>query len=169
MKKVNFVSESVNLSEIDKSIELEKLYKSLEEVLLFTQDKTVKMVTINSLVKHYLPYAYWVGFYLLKKDRLIIGPYQGTLGCLSIDIGKGVCGRVAKTKQTIIVDDISNLLEGIDHITCDNNAKSEIALPVFDKNKKLIAVLDIDSSIKSSFTVLDRFWLEKILNRHFSL
>ena len=106
--------------------------------------------------------------YCVNDGALIVGPYQGTLGCLHIEFKKGVCGAVADSKQTKIVDDVHALSQGDDHIACDPNSKSEIVLPVFNQDKKLIAVYDIDSSVEASFNKTDQGYLEEILNKHFS-
>jgi GAF domain-containing protein len=107
-------------------------------------------------------YFYWTGFYLVdlkKHNELVIGPYQGTLGCLRIPFGKGVCGLSAKTKKTFIVSDVHNFEN---HIVCDVNSQSEIVVPVFDKNSNLMAVLDVDSTELDAFDEFDRSGLENI-------
>jgi L-methionine (R)-S-oxide reductase len=88
-----------------------------------------------------------------------VGPYIGTLGCLQIEIGRGVCGTAAQKRQTIIVPDV-NLFPG--HIACDAKSKSEIVVPVFDREGAIIAVLDIDSDRLDAFDDLDREGLERI-------
>ncbi|OIP00103.1 MAG: hypothetical protein AUJ98_09120 [Bacteroidetes bacterium CG2_30_33_31] len=132
-----------------------------------------KMATIVEVLKSNIPYFYWVGFYLSDKDRLSIGPYQGTHGCIFIDYNKGVCGRVASQRKTIIVDDIQALNDkqgaskGELHISCDARSQSEIALPVVAKNGNLIAVFDVDSLSKKAFATIDQEYLEMILKEHF--
>ncbi len=139
--------------------------KQLEALLENETDTILKMATINAVLKQNLPYIYWVGFYIANQhNKLSIGPYQGTVACMHIDYGKGVCGSVALSKKTKIVKDVTVLVEGEDHITCDPNSKSEIVVPVFNKNKQLIAVLDIDSEEFSAFDEIDQNFLEKILS-----
>ena len=75
-------------------------------VLEGEHDELVRMVTINSLLKTHIPYYYWVGFYLYKNGRLTVGPYQGTLGCIHIEMGKGVCGKAAVSRETQIVENV---------------------------------------------------------------
>jgi len=122
------------------------------------------MATINCILKENLPYYFWTGFYLVNNGELIVGPYQGTLGCLHIAFGKGVCGTAAKTQKTQIVPDV-NKFPG--HIACDSRSKSEIVVPVLNKNKKLIAVFDVDSTKLKSFDEIDKKYLEEILSEHF--
>ena len=94
------------------------------------------------------------------RDRLIVGPYIGTVGCLQIEFGKGVCGTAAALSATVVVADV-NQFPG--HIACDPNSKSEIVVPVFGPDGELIAVLDVDSDQLDSFDGDDRRGLEKIL------
>ncbi|HEX8153597.1 MAG TPA: GAF domain-containing protein, partial [Thermoanaerobaculia bacterium] len=102
----------------------------------------------------------WTGFYRVCGDRLVVGPYIGTLGCLQIAIGKGVCGTAAARRETVIVPDV-NQFPG--HIACDAASKSEIVVPVFGPDGELIAVLDVDSDRLAAFDEEDRQWLEKIV------
>jgi GAF domain-containing protein len=125
-----------------------------------TLDAIALMATINSLLVQRFPYYFWTGFYRVVAGRLVVGPYIGTLGCLQIEFGKGVCGIAAAKRETVIVPDV-NQFPG--HIACDANSKSEIVVPVFDAKRELIAVLDVDSSEFDSFDEEDRAGLEKIV------
>ncbi|TXF90926.1 GAF domain-containing protein [Neolewinella aurantiaca] len=132
-------------------------------------DEQVKMVTINCLLKTYIPYFYWVGFYLVRgENQLVVGPYQGTLGCLYIQFGRGVCGTVAETGETKIVDDTHALIQGKEHIACDPNSRSEIVLPVRRKDGSLLGVFDVDSTLPGSFDEVDASALEELLTEVFS-
>jgi L-methionine (R)-S-oxide reductase len=105
---------------------------------------------------------FWTGFYLVdptKADELVVGPYQGTLGCLRIPYSKGVCGAAARTRQTQLVADV-HAFPG--HIACDSRSNSEIVVPVFDKSGALAAVLDVDSEQFDAFDTLDQTGLEAI-------
>src|SRR5690606_15548325 len=105
---------------------------------------------------------FWTGFYLVdedKGDELVVGPYQGTLGCLRIPFGKGVCGAVAERGESLIVPDV-NAFPG--HIACDSRSNSEIVVPVFDASGALAAVLDVDSTAFDAFDETDRAGLEAI-------
>ena len=125
-----------------------------------TLDAIALMATINSLLVQRFPYYFWTGFYRVVDGRLVVGPYIGTLGCLQIEFGHGVCGTAAAKRETIIVPDV-NQFPG--HIACDASSKSEIVVPVFDAKRDLIAVLDVDSSEIDSFDEEDRAGLERIV------
>ena len=124
-------------------------------------DPIAGMATVSALLHGALGFL-WTGFYrVIKNDELLrIGPYQGNLGCLEIQFGKGVCGRAAAERTTIIVDDVS---EFPDHITCDARSRSEIVVPVFGRFDELIAVLDIDSDELGAFSEADRLGLEEMV------
>jgi len=105
---------------------------------------------------------YWTGFYLvdpLKPTELVVGPYQGTLGCLRIPFGRGVCGAAAQSGETQLVEDV-HAFPG--HIACDSATNSEIVVPVRDGAGKIAAVLDIDSTQASAFDTIDQTGLEAI-------
>lgn len=148
--------------------------QAIDSVLEGIQNPISKMATIIEVLKSRIPYYYWVGFYLAEGKRLTVGPYQGTHGCLFIDFGKGVCGRAAESRKTIIVDDIEGLNQeqnsskGILHVTCDPRCNSEIVVPVIDKENNLIAVFDVDSLHKNAFNEIDKKYLDLILSKHFS-
>ncbi len=100
----------------------------------------------------------WTGFYRrIAPTKLIVGPYQGTLGCMEIEFGRGVCGTAAQNRKTVIVPDV-RLFPG--HIACDARSLSEIVVPVFDHRGEVMAVLDIDSADTNTFVVEDRRLLE---------
>lgn len=103
---------------------------------------------------------FWVGFYLVDGDELVLGPFQGEIACTRIGFGKGVCGTVWKEKQTIIVPNVD---EFPGHIACSSTSQSEIVIPIISNNK-IIAVLDVDSHVLNDFDEDDKFGLEKIAN-----
>jgi GAF domain-containing protein len=162
-----FIKPSVNLSPEDKHEAYRAAAQAIDANLQGENDPVLKMVTINCLLKTFLPYYYWVGFYLVKDGRLSVGPYQGTLGCLHIDFGRGVCGKAASTRATQLVPDTHALAQGTEHIACDPNSQSEIVVPVFNAADELIAVFDVDSTLKGSFDEIDQQYLEEMLQRHF--
>ena len=126
-----------------------------------------RMATVSNILHHAFDHYFWTGFYLvdpLKPDELVIGPYQGTLGCLRIPFGKGVCGAAAARRETIVVADVH---EFPGHIACDARSRSEIVLPVFDRVGSLIAVLDVDSDREAMFDAEDAAGLERILKASF--
>ncbi|MFZ2492628.1 MAG: GAF domain-containing protein [Thermoanaerobaculia bacterium] len=124
-----------------------------------TLDEIALMATINSVVANRFPYYFWTGFYRVCGDRLIIGPYIGTVGCLQIMFGRGVCGTAAAKRETVLVADVHQFPG---HIACDPNSKSEIVVPVLGRDGELIAVLDVDSDSLSAFDDVDRAGLERI-------
>ena len=158
-----FVRPSLNLSSEEKEAAYRDAAAAIRLNLSGETDDLVRMVTINCLLKTYLPYYYWTGFYLVKNGRLVVGPYQGTLGCLYIDFARGVCGRAAREERTQIVPDTHALALGTEHIACDPNSRSEIVVPVFNAARELIAVFDVDSTLTDSFDATDQRWLEEIL------
>ena len=123
------------------------------------------MATVCSILSNKFDYFFWTGFYRADGDRLIVGPYMGTVGCLQIPFGSGVCGTAASKRETLIVADVE-AFPG--HIACDARSKSEIVVPVFDRNEVLIAVLDVDSDRPAAFDDADREGLESICSRVFS-
>jgi L-methionine (R)-S-oxide reductase len=125
-----------------------------------TLDDIALMATINSILANRFPYYFWTGFYRVCGDRLAIGPYIGTVGCLQIEFGRGVCGTAASRREPIIVPDVN---EFPGHIACDPNSKSEIVVPVTDRDGNLIAVFDVDSDQPDAFDERDQQGLEKIL------
>jgi L-methionine (R)-S-oxide reductase len=124
-------------------------------------DDIALMATINSVLTHQFDHYYWTGFYRACGDRLVVGPYIGTVGCLQIEFGKGVCGTAAARQETVIVPDV-NAFPG--HIACDAKSKSEIVVPVFGSARELVAVLDVDSDRLNAFDDEDRAGLEKIVS-----
>ena len=124
-----------------------------------TLDDIALMSTINSVLANRFPHFFWTGFYRVCGDRLIVGPYMGTVGCLQIEFGRGVCGTAAARKETIIVPDVEKFPG---HIACDARTRSEIVVPVFAPDGVLIAVLDVDSDQLHAFDEQDRAGLERI-------
>ena len=132
-----------------------------DAVLEGINDPVAAMATISALVHNAFGHL-WTGFYrVVEPDRLLrIGPYQGTLGCMEIAFGRGVCGTAAAEKRTVIVEDVNAFP---DHITCDARSRSEIVVPVFDAEGNLIAVFDVDSDQPGAFNDEDREGLEHVM------
>ena len=162
-----FIKPSVNMNSEAKKEAYEIAVAEIDAILNEESNMIMKMATFNCILKTRLPYCYWVGFYIVNDGKLIVGPYQGTLGCLHIDFSKGVCGKTAREQKTQIVGEVHALDQGSEHIACDPNSQSEIVLPVFDKDKRLIAVFDLDSSETYSFDEIDKHYLERLLKTHF--
>jgi L-methionine (R)-S-oxide reductase len=102
---------------------------------------------------------YWIGFYLLKNNRLVLGPFQGTPACVFLTIGNGVCGTCIKQKKALIVPDVHQFPG---HVACDPDSKSEIVIPLFDPKETIRGVLDADSDRLNDFDETDQKYLEKI-------
>ena len=128
-------------------------------------DVIAKMASVVSVLHGGMRGFFWTGFYRMVDGELVIGPYQGTVGCLRIEIGRGVCGTAAATGKTQVVEDVHDFPG---HIACDPASRSEIVVPVRDSEGRLIAVLDVDSSRKGSFDKVDRQNLEGLLDEVFS-
>ncbi len=140
-----------------------QLESQIEAVLNGMDDDITAMSTISCLVHHAFNHL-WTGFYrVVTPGKLLrVGPYQGTLGCLEIPFGKGVCGTAAATGKTQLVPDV-HAFPG--HITCDSRSASEIVVPVFNRQGALIAVFDIDSAHAGAFDQVDQVHLERLLAR----
>ena len=139
----------------------DELASQTRAVLEGIDDDVAAMATMSSLIHHAFGHL-WTGFYRVVEpgSLLRVGPYQGTLGCLEIQFGKGVCGTAAATRETQIVEDVMTFAG---HITCDPRSRSEIVVPVFDRDDELIAVLDIDSDQVGTFSAQDRAGLERLV------
>jgi GAF domain-containing protein len=145
-----------------------RVAEEIAAVLEGEPNRTARMATVASMLANSFDDYFWAGFYLVdpdKPDELVVGPYQGTLGCLRIVFGRGVCGAAAALRQTQVVADV-NAFPG--HIACDSRSASEIVAPVFDEAGRLIGVFDVDSERPAAFDAVDREWLERILNATFA-
>ena len=138
----------------------QQVFEKCHAVLDGETDNIAAMATIASLLAQGFSHLYWVGFYRMLGGELVIGPYQGTLGCLRIGLNRGVCGAAASEVKTMIVDDVHDFPG---HIACDPRSQSEIVVPVIDVAGNVVAVLDVDSTEKSSFDGVDRDGLKKIV------
>ena len=128
---------------------------------------TARMATVSSMLADAFPAFFWTGFYVVdptKERELVVGPYQGTLGCLRIPFGRGVCGAAAETGVTQVVPDV-HAFPG--HIACDSRSASEIVVPVFGPKGELIAVFDVDATEINAFDAVDAEWLERLLRKVF--
>ena len=133
----------------------------VEAALAPERDLLASMATMACLLHNAFPYYFWTGFYRrVGPSRLLVGPYQGTMGCLEIEFSRGVVGACATRRETLVVDDVE-AFPG--HIACDSASASEIVVPVADARGELIAVLDVDSTIPAAFDEVDQRWLERIV------
>ena len=121
-------------------------------------DLTANLANVSALLNQALSEINWVGFYLMKEGRLILGPFQGKPACVEILVGQGVCGKAVETDGVMLVEDVH---EFPGHIACNAASRSEIVVPVI-REGKVIAVLDIDSDKPDSFDEVDANYLERI-------
>ena len=139
----------------------ELVHAAFDQVMGDIDDPVTAMATISALLHHGFGFL-WTGFYRVASPELLrVGPYQGTLGCLEIPFGKGVCGSSAAGRRTMIVADVHQFPG---HITCDARSRSEIVVPVFDAAGELLAVLDIDAERANTFDADDQAGLERIVS-----
>lgn len=151
----------------DKATRYAEVAEEIASVLDGESNLTARMATVASMLANSFDTYFWTGFYVVDpaKDReLVVGPYQGTLGCLRIGFGRGVCGAAAATGETQLVPDV-HAFPG--HIACDGRSQSEIVVPVFGTDGELIAVFDVDSDRPAAFDEVDQLWLERILQTTF--
>ncbi len=159
-------------SMMSKGEKYQEVIRDVLAVLDGEPDRVAKMATMASLLSQAFDAWFWTGFYVVdpvKKsqgvDELVVGPYMGTLGCLRIAFGRGVCGAAAATKTTQIVPDVHAFA---DHIACDSRSNSEIVVPVFDASGALIAVFDSDSEAFGTYDEEDAYHLERVMKAVFA-
>jgi GAF domain-containing protein len=152
-----------DLRKVPKRRAYAELQGHLDAILNGVDDEVASMATIAALVHHSLGHL-WTGFYrVVEPGQLLrVGPYQGSLGCLDITFGRGVCGNAAAEGKTVIVPDVDKYPG---HITCDVRARSEIVVPVLGRHGDLIAVLDVDSDRLNAFDAEDARGLEQLVSR----
>ena len=152
---------TLDLRDLPKPEAYDQLCAQADAVLEGITDPIAAMATLSALLHHSLGHL-WTGFYrVVEPDRLLrVGPYQGTLGCLEIAFGRGVCGTAAAERRSVVVPDV-HAFPG--HITCDARSASEIVVPVFAAGGELIALLDIDSDRPAAFDDEDRVGLERLV------
>ena len=136
----------------------QSLLPQIKALLSGEADLIANMANVSAALKSQFNFL-WIGFYLVKNDELVLGPFQGPVACTRIKKGKGVCGKVWEQAKCLIVPDV-NSFPG--HIACSGLSKSEIVLPLFSKNE-VFAVLDIDSDLLDNFNEIDALYLQKII------
>jgi len=136
------------------------LNMQLDSLLTGETDWLANLANASALLFDQLTEINWAGFYLLKEEQLVLGPFQGKPACVRINIGKGVCGTSAQHRQTVVVSDVHQFPG---HIACDANSRSEIVLPLM-VSENLYGVLDIDSPIISRFDQEDQTGLEEFVS-----
>ncbi|WP_281300564.1 MULTISPECIES: GAF domain-containing protein [unclassified Iodidimonas] len=156
------------MTQDEKNRRYHEIAAQIASVLEHEDNLITRMATVSCLLAYGFESYFWTGFYMVdpkKPLELVVGPYQGSLGCLRIPFGKGVCGRAASEERTQIVADV-DAFPG--HIACDQRSRSEIVVPVFDAEHRLIAVFDVDSEQLGNFDETDQRWLEQIIMQTFA-
>ncbi|MBN2273372.1 MAG: GAF domain-containing protein [Bacteroidales bacterium] len=136
-----------------------RIYAQIEKLLRQCSEPLARMATINAVLYHKMTSFSWVGFYLLTDNQLIVGPYQGPLACQVLEKNKGVCWAGINEQKVIIVPDV-HAFPG--HIACDSRSRSEIVIPVWNKNGEIAGIMDVDSRSKDNFDTIDGAELERI-------
>ena len=154
------MSESIVISKNQpKEVVYSELFPQLKSLLEGETDLIANLANISSALKEVFGW-WWVGFYLVKGNELVLGPFQGPVACTRIAFGRGVCGMAWKEKRSVLVPDV-NQFPG--HIACSSASVSEIVVPVFGENNEVFAVLDVDSERNDVLDEVDVEWLEKIV------
>lgn len=151
------MAENLIISVGNKEQQYQTLFPQIESLLAGENDTIANMANVAAALKQTFNF-FWVGFYIVKDDMLVLAPFQGPIACTRIRYGKGVCGTAWKETATQIVPNV-DLFPG--HIACNSDSKSEIVVPVI-RDGKVVAVLDIDSDKLNSFDETDAVYLEKI-------
>ena len=147
----------------DRAARYAMLAEQLAAVVAGEPSRTARYATAACLLSQaFGPRFFWTGFYVVdpaRPNELVVGPYQGSLGCLRIPFGRGVCGTAAERRETLLVPDVNAFA---DHIACDAASRSEVVVPVFDRQGVLAAVLDVDSTELDAFDAVDVAGLERV-------
>jgi L-methionine (R)-S-oxide reductase len=154
------MSESIIIQGNSRKEQYSSLLPQLKALVEDETDQLAALGNIMSALKYGMNF-FWVGIYAVKNNELVLGPFQGLVACTRIAFGKGVCGHCWKEKKTIIVEDV-NTFSG--HIACSSETNSEIVLPVFNKNKEVVMVLDVDSEHLAHFNETDKEYLEEVVH-----
>lgn len=151
------MAESLIINEGNKRERYQLLLPQIESLLAGEKDTIANMANVAAALKQTFDF-FWVGFYIVKDEMLVLAPFQGPIACTRIRYGKGVCGTAWKEARTLIVPDVEQFPG---HIACSSESKSEIVVPVICDGK-VVAVLDIDNDEVDSFDETDAVYLEKI-------
>jgi L-methionine (R)-S-oxide reductase len=152
------MSEEITILSSTKEDKYKELIPQLEGLIASENDLVANLANITSALKMSFDF-FWVGFYRVIGQELVLGPFQGTIACTRIAFGRGVCGTAWKEKKTILVEDVGTFPG---HIACSSASKSEIVVPIYDLQKNIVLILDIDSDRYADFDQTDAYFLEKI-------
>ena len=147
------MSESIELSAGDKAGRYRELLPQLAALVADEPDLIANLANLAAALKQGISTASWVGFYILRGEELVLGPFQGLVACVRIALGRGVCGTAAASRATLIVPDVDQFPG---HIACDAASRSEIVVPLVEPNSgRLLGVLDVDSAELAAFDDTD--------------
>jgi len=152
------MAEDLLISQGNRQQQYETLLPQIKGLLEGEPDLIANLANITAALKEQFNWL-WIGFYLVKKDELVLGPFQGTIACTRIKKGRGVCGTSWQLAKTLIVDDVEKFP---DHISCSSLSRSEIVVPII-RNNEVIGVLDADSGQLNQFNETDQLYLERIV------
>ncbi len=153
------MAEDLTFSGETKEEKYQNLLPQIKSLINYETDLTANLGNVCAALKYGLHF-FWVGFYLIKNDELVLNVFQGPVACTRIKKGKGVCGTAWQNNKIIIVDDV-DAFPG--HIACSSISKSEIVLPIYNIENNIIGVLDVDSDTYKSFDEIDELYLKKII------
>lgn len=153
------MAEELHIAQGGKEEKYALLHKQITEIVRSEEDIIANMANISAMIHQTFGF-WWTGFYRVQGEELVLGPFQGPLACSRIKFGRGVCGTTWEERCTQVVPDVEQFPG---HIACSSASKSEIVVPVFNKEGEITAVLDIDSEHLSTFDNTDKLWLERIV------
>ena len=152
------MAEELHISQGTKEEKYALLYKQIAEVVKYESDSIALMANISAMIHQTFGF-WWTGFYRVIGEELVLAPFQGPMACTRIAYGKGVCGTAWQRGESVVVEDMEQFPG---HIACSSLSRSEIVVPVKNKDNDIVAVLDIDSEHLATFDEVDRLSLEKI-------
>jgi GAF domain-containing protein len=153
------MAEELNTITGNKQEQYESLLPQIEALVTHEKDLIANLANVTAALKQQFGWL-WVGFYLVKENELVLGPFQGPIACTRIQKGKGVCGTSWAKEETLIVPDVDQFPG---HIACSSLSRSEIVVPVF-KHNEVVAILDVDSETLDQFDETDKIFLEQIVS-----
>lgn len=160
--KFYFCAKNFPMDKNKKRQRYQRLYKQIQDLILKSSNNPLSnMATINAVLYHKMEYFFWCGFYLVQEGKLQVGPYQGSLACINLPAGTGVCQAAIEQQKPLVVADVESFSG---HIACDSRSKSEVVIPLYNKENKIIGVLDVDSKDYNSFDEVDAEELKKIVH-----
>ncbi|MGZ3900356.1 MAG: GAF domain-containing protein [Bacteroidia bacterium] len=153
------MAEELKITATTKEEKYRQLVLQVAALITGETDEIANMANICSALKYGMNF-FWVGFYFVKNNELVLGPFQGPVACTRIAKGKGVCGKSWDKNETIIVEDVDKFPG---HIACSSLSKSEIVIPVVNSINEVVAILDVDSEVLAAFDKTDELYLKEIL------